>query len=143
MQPWLIAVDTVERLGSGGGPASKPSQKPIDLALTRCPGLGPGSLKGRAKREVTIVCAMKLTSSKEIHWAGHQEMSPSRSGGLTVEPAWRPYRPDGSWAWDITKMPQVPPQGGGGGGGCTWSLRPVTFNQSRNTFRFPMEVLFA
>lgn len=82
MQPWLIALDAVKSLGSRGWAKLQTLSEATDLALTWRTGLEPSNLKGRIQQEVLIVCARKPVSSKETHWAGHQEVSQSRSGGF-------------------------------------------------------------
>lgn len=142
MQPWLIALDTVKRLGSRGWANLQTLSEAMDLALTGRPGLEPSSLKGRTKQEVLIVCARKPVSSKETHWVRHQEVSQSRSGGLAVEPAWRPY------SSEVSKRALRPgtsqmcsrciPRGDGvGGGDCALSSQPShPPPEQEYTFRF-------
>lgn len=73
MQLWLIALGTVERLGSRGWADFQAVLEARDLALTGHPGVEPHSFKGRTKWEVSTVCAMKPVSSKEICWPGNKK----------------------------------------------------------------------
>lgn len=142
MQPRLIALDTVKRLGRRGWANLQTLSEAMDLALPWCPGLEPSSLKGRTKQEVLIVCTSKPVSSKETHWAGHQEVSQSRSGGLAVELAWRPYSSEVSKHAPRPGTSQMCPRclprsDGVGGGGCALSSQPSRPPPEReHTFRF-------
>lgn len=103
MQLWLIALGTVERLGSRGWTDFQTVLEARDLALTGHPGVEPHSLKGRTKREVSTVCAMKPVSSKEICWPGNKKCHRPGVGG------WQMC----SWSLHIPEVPQVPPRGDG------------------------------